>query len=126
MFELSHKKAFLVAVSSAIHPSTLDIQLKGFANLVENFDPYAAIMVSISWNQKKNRFSIFNSLEHTKNDSSPEALKPFSEAKPQYLNTMPLSTLSDFSVEAGKFAVLSLRLLYRFLVFCLWLGISNQ
>lgn len=108
-----------MAVSSTIYPSTLDIQLKSFANLVENFDPYAAIMMSISWNQKKNGYSIFNSLEHTKNDSSPEALKPFLEAKPQYLNTTPLSTLSDFAVEARKSAVLSLRFLDRFLVFYL-------
>ncbi|KAF7879928.1 uncharacterized protein EAF02_007565 [Botrytis sinoallii] len=54
--------------------STLDSQLKGFTDLLENFDPYAAM--SISWNQKRNGYSIFNNLEYTKNDTNPRALKP--------------------------------------------------
>ncbi|TGO54056.1 hypothetical protein BCON_0113g00160 [Botryotinia convoluta] len=89
--------------------STLDSQLKGFADLLENFDPYAAIMMSISWNQKRNGYSIFNNLEYTKNDTSPKSLKPFLDAKSQYLNTMRLSNLADFTTETGKYAAPGLR-----------------
>ncbi|KAF7908915.1 hypothetical protein BELL_0355g00100 [Botrytis elliptica] len=89
--------------------SALDSQLKGFTDLLENFDPYAAIMMSISWNQKGNGYSILNNLEYTKNDTNPRALKPFLEAKPQHLNPMRLSNLADFSTEAGKYAAPGLR-----------------
>ncbi|KAF7936660.1 uncharacterized protein EAE97_008026 [Botrytis byssoidea] len=89
--------------------STLDSQLKGFADLLENLDPYAAIMMSISWNQKRNGYSIFNNLEYTKNDTSPKAFKLFLDAKPQYLNTMRISNLADFAMKAGKYAAPGLR-----------------
>ncbi|TGO56502.1 hypothetical protein BOTNAR_0221g00020 [Botryotinia narcissicola] len=89
--------------------STLDSQLKGFADLLENFDPYAAIMMGISWNQKRNGYSIFNNLEYTKNDTNPKAFKPFLDAKPQYLNTMRISNLADFATEAGRYAAPGLR-----------------
>ncbi|TGO29893.1 hypothetical protein BPAE_0010g00790 [Botrytis paeoniae] len=88
---------------------TLDSQLKGFADLLENFDPYAAMTMSLSWNQKRNGYSIFSNLKYTKNDTSPKSLKPFLDAKPQYLNTMRLSNLAEFAAEAGKYAAPSLR-----------------
>ncbi|KAA8572181.1 hypothetical protein EYC84_002092 [Monilinia fructicola] len=84
--------------------STLDEQLNGFAKLLENFDMYAAIMMSISWDQKRNLYSIFNNLEFTKNDNALVSLKPFLDAKPQYMNPMRISNLTDFAAETGRFA----------------------
>ncbi|PQE03541.1 oxidoreductase FAD-binding protein [Rutstroemia sp. NJR-2017a BVV2] len=89
--------------------STIDIQLKGFTSLLENFDPYAAIIMSISWSQARNSYSIFNNLEYTKMDIAPAALQPFLQAKPQYLNTMRVSNLTDFTTEASKYAAPGLR-----------------
>ncbi|KAF7884129.1 uncharacterized protein EAF01_011552 [Botrytis porri] len=84
--------------------SILDSQLKGSADFLENSDPYAATMMSISRNQKRNGYSIFSNLEYTKNEPSPKTLKPFLDAKPQYLNIMRISNLADFATEAGKYA----------------------
>jgi FAD/FMN-containing dehydrogenase len=89
--------------------STIDTQLKGFASLLENFDPYAAIMMSISWNQPRNGYSIFSNLEYTKMDTAPAALQPFLQAQPQYLNTMRVSNLTDFTTEASQYVAPGLR-----------------
>jgi hypothetical protein len=89
--------------------STIDTQLKGFTSLLENFDPCAAIMMSISWNQARNSYSIFSNLEYTKKDTAPAALQPFLEAQPQYLNTMRVSNLTDFTTEASQYAAPGLR-----------------
>ena len=88
--------------------STLSAQLAAFANLTANFDPYAAIIMSFSWSQK-NGYSVFNNLEYTKADPNPPTMQPFTSLQPQYLNTMRISTLSDFATESSAFAPSGLR-----------------
>ena len=84
--------------------STLDSQLKAFTNLLNNFDPDAAIIISISWNQARSSFSIFSNLQYTQPVEKPAALEAFLQIQPQMLNTIRISNLSDFAVEAGKYA----------------------
>ena len=93
--------------------STLDVQLKGFVDLLEDFDPYAAIIMSMRWSKESDSFSIFCNLEYTKEESDPACFRPFTHVQPQYLNTMRISTLStklsDFDAEAGKYVKSGLR-----------------
>lgn len=89
--------------------STISEQLNGFANLLNNFDPDAAIIMSISWNQVRGSFSIFSNLEYTKAVENPPSLQPFLQAQPQFINTMRISNLADFTVEAGQYAESGLR-----------------
>ena len=93
--------------------STIDSQLQGLADLLENFDPYAALIMSISWNKDRDSFSIFCNVEYTKEDSDPPCMRPFTKAEPQFVNTMRMSTLcaklTDFSVEVGRFVKSGLR-----------------
>jgi len=89
--------------------TTVSSQLIGFANLLANFDPNAAIIMSISWNQIRQGYSIFSNLEYTQPTQDPPALQPFLQAQPQLLNTMRISTLTDFTVEASKYAKAGLR-----------------
>ena len=84
-------------------------QLNGFANLLANFDPYVAIIMSITWNQTRNDFTVYNNLEYTKPIENPPAFQAFTQAQSQYMNTMRISTLHDFATEAGKFALAGLR-----------------
>lgn len=96
--------------------STLDVQLRGFVDLLEDFDPYAAIIMSMRWNRDSG-FSIFCNLEYTKEESDPACLRPFTRVQPQYMNTMRISTLSaklsDFDEEAGKYVKSGLRCVTR-------------
>jgi len=91
----------------------LPSQLDGFMNLMNNFDPYAAIIMSLSWNKERGSFSIFSNLEYTKDVEKPEILQQFTDVQPQYMNTMRSSTLSEnlctFANEAGKFVKNGLR-----------------
>ena len=61
--------------------STLDSQLKAFADLLDNFDPNAAVIMSISWNQPRNSFSIFSNLQYTQPVEKPAALAPFLQVR---------------------------------------------
>jgi FAD/FMN-containing dehydrogenase len=98
-------------ISSPI--STLDAQLKGFVELLEDFDPYAAIILSMRWSRDSDSFSIFCNLEYTEEESDPAYFRPFTQVQPQFLNTMRISTLSkklsDFDAEAGKYVKSGLR-----------------
>ena len=89
--------------------STISDQLKGFMDLLDNFDPDAAIIMSISWNQVRGSFSIFSNLEYTKPVENPPSLRPFIQAQPQFINTMRISSLTDFTVEANRYARAGLR-----------------
>ena len=91
-------------------------QLEGYMNLLTNFDPYAAIIMSIVWNQTRNDFTIYNNLEYTKAEENPPVFHPFTQAQPQYLNTMRISSLHDITTEAGKFAKAGLRLVEHFIL----------
>ncbi|ESZ95789.1 putative oxidoreductase, FAD-binding [Sclerotinia borealis F-4128] len=85
--------------------STVDTQFEGYVNL----DPYAALIMSVSWNQIRNSFSVFTNLQYTKNDTSSAVLQPFIQALPQYLDTMRVSNLTDFAKEASRYAAPGLR-----------------
>ena len=84
-------------------------QLNGFAELLANFDPYVAIIMSIAWNQTRKDLIVYNNLEYTKPIENPLVLQAFTQAKSQYMNTMRISTLHDFAVEASKAAQPGLR-----------------
>lgn len=84
--------------------SSIESQLRGLMYLLEANDQYAAIIMSISWNKDRDSFSVFTNLEYTQQTENPDVLKPFTEAQPQFLNTMRTSTLGDFADEAGKYA----------------------
>jgi FAD/FMN-containing dehydrogenase len=93
--------------------STLEGQIKGFVDLLEDFDPFAAIILSMRWNKDSDSFGAFCNLEYTKDDSDPVCLRPFTSVQPQHMNTMRISTLaaklSDFDDEAGKYVKSGLR-----------------
>ncbi|TVY35526.1 Bifunctional solanapyrone synthase [Lachnellula occidentalis] len=82
--------------------STLNSQLAGFANLLANFDPYAALIMSISWSAAQG-FFLFNNVEYTQDVENPPILQPFTQASPAVLNTMRISNLTDFANEAAEF-----------------------
>lgn len=88
--------------------STLESQLAGFANLLANFDPYAALIMSISWSAAQG-FFLFNNVEYTKDVENPPILQPFTEASPAVLNTMRISNLTDFANEAAQYGASGLR-----------------
>ncbi|TVY83940.1 Bifunctional solanapyrone synthase [Lachnellula suecica] len=88
--------------------STLNSQLEGFSNLLANFDPHAALMISISWSASKGYF-IFDNVEYTKDITDPPIMMPFTQASPQFMNTMRISDVSDFATEASQFASAGLR-----------------
>ena len=88
--------------------STLGSQLAGFANLLANFDPYAALIMSLSWSATQG-FFLFNNVEYTKNVVNPPILQPFTQANTSVLNTMRISNLTDFANEAAQFGASGLR-----------------
>jgi hypothetical protein len=93
--------------------STLKGQIKGFVDLLKDFDPFAAVILSIRWNKDSDSFGVFCNLEYTKDDSDPVCLRPFTTVEPQHMNTMRISTLaaklSNFDDEAGKYVKSGLR-----------------
>jgi hypothetical protein len=84
--------------------STLTSQLAGFSNLLANYDPFAALIMSISWNLSKGGYVIFSNIEYTKNVTNPPIMQPFIDISPQFLNTMRISNITDFAMEASSFA----------------------
>jgi hypothetical protein len=89
--------------------STIGGQLQGYADLIDNFDPYAAIILSINWALSSGGYAVFTNLEYTADVVNPPILQPFTSVQPQYLNTMRISNLTDFTNEASEFAAPGLR-----------------
>jgi hypothetical protein len=83
--------------------STIDAHFRGFVSLLEEPDPHAPIILSISWNKDRDSFSIFQNLQYTQPVEKPKVLMRFLGAQPQSLNTMKISTLSDFAEDGVKF-----------------------
>ncbi|KAL1964865.1 hypothetical protein VTN77DRAFT_6367 [Rasamsonia byssochlamydoides] len=92
-----------VVVSSV---ETIDAQLQAFADLAADFDPHIAIILSVGWNQILRGSLAFSSLYYTgDNNDNPEAVRPFTQVQPQYLNTMRVASLKEFAVEMGKHSI---------------------
>lgn len=63
------------------------------------YDPYAALIHSYSYTSGS--WQVANNYEYTKVPAQPypPVFKPFTDIKPQTLNTMRVSALTDFTVE---------------------------
>jgi hypothetical protein len=62
--------------------STLEGQIKGFVDLLEDFDPFAAMILSMRRNKDSDSFGAFCNLKYTKDDSYPVYLRPFTSVEP--------------------------------------------
>ncbi|KAI9648500.1 hypothetical protein NHQ30_003135 [Ciborinia camelliae] len=81
--------------------STLDENLKALASMQDDWDPYASMKLSITFSPQT-KFTIASNFEYTKEDSAPAVFKPFMDIKPQYRNTMKISTLSETARDIQK------------------------
>ncbi|KAF2196238.1 FAD-binding domain-containing protein [Delitschia confertaspora ATCC 74209] len=82
---------------------TVPDQLKAFANLITNFDQYAAIIISFNFNAASG-WSVFSNIEYTKEGGDSTGMSGFTSIQPQYMNTMRTSTQLDFVTEAAQFS----------------------
>jgi hypothetical protein len=82
--------------------STADAQLQALVDRTANYDPNVAIIFSLSWNQTRQSSVAFSNVHYTTDADNPPALQPFTQLQPQFLNTMRISTLTDFAIETGK------------------------
>lgn len=74
--------------------STLDENFKALASMQNDWDPYGSMKLSIAFSPQT-KFMIASIFEYTKEDSAPAVFKPFMDIKPQYRNTMKISTLGE-------------------------------
>ncbi|CAO1597599.1 hypothetical protein XANCAGTX0491_001406 [Xanthoria calcicola] len=81
--------------------STMPQQVAAFVGLAgaQPYDPYAALIHSYAYTTGS--WSIANNYEYTRVPAQPypPTFKPFTDIKPQLLNTMRVSGLTDFTVE---------------------------
>lgn len=85
------------------HSAIPDI-LRQLHILTSDFDPFAAAVISISWSPDNSKTIVFANFEYTKDETEPPALKPFLDIKPQHLNTMMKSSLTEVAMLASKYA----------------------
>ncbi|KAM0133448.1 hypothetical protein ACHAP3_005974 [Botrytis cinerea] len=81
--------------------STLDENFKALESMPDNWDPYASMKLSITFSPQT-KFTIASNFEYTKEDSAPAVFKPFMDIKPQYRNTMKISTPGETAREIQK------------------------
>ena len=83
---------------------TLPAQLGAFMALAnaEEYDPFAAVISSSFYNTERRVWGVVSNLEYTKAEADPVVLRPFTEIEPQYVNTMRISNLSDFTLEINE------------------------
>ncbi|KAL8996344.1 MAG: hypothetical protein Q9169_004110 [Polycauliona sp. 2 TL-2023] len=81
--------------------STMPQQVAAFVGLAgaQPYDPYAALIHSYGFTAGS--WSVANNYEYTKVPAEPypPTFKPFTDIQPQLLNTMRVSSLTDFTVE---------------------------
>lgn len=93
--------------------STRFAQFKAFEDFAssKNYDPYAALINSYSY-RPVGGWAIASSYEYTKPESYPPVFRPFTDLRPQLLNTMRISNLSDSTIELAATNPLGTRQLF--------------
>ncbi|APA09580.1 hypothetical protein SS1G_06273 [Sclerotinia sclerotiorum 1980 UF-70] len=91
--------------------STLDENFKAFESMQNDWDPYASMKLSIAFSSQT-KFTIASKFEYTKEDSAPAVFKPFMDIKPQYRNTMKISTLGETARDIQKMQVNGVRQIF--------------
>ncbi|TGO49557.1 hypothetical protein BOTNAR_0427g00030 [Botryotinia narcissicola] len=81
--------------------STLDENFRALSSMQNGWDPYASMKLSITFSPQT-KFTIASNFEYTREDSEPAVFKPFMDIKPQYRNTMKISTLGETARDIQK------------------------
>ncbi|KAH7417948.1 hypothetical protein BKA64DRAFT_183691 [Cadophora sp. MPI-SDFR-AT-0126] len=87
---------------AVVHPiSAKNESLAAFAKFTgqENYDVYGALIHTYSWSAANGGWIIANNIEYTKPIVNPPVFQEFMAIQPQYVSTMRISNLSDFTLE---------------------------
>lgn len=68
----------------------------------ENYDPSASLITSAAFCTDRGK-AFVNALVHTKPETGPTSLLPFTKIEPIYMNTLKEQTLSERTVEQDAF-----------------------
>ncbi|KAL8736033.1 MAG: hypothetical protein Q9166_000595 [cf. Caloplaca sp. 2 TL-2023] len=90
---------------------TLPAQIQAFSdfNNATNYDTNAAMINTYGYASQIGSWTVANLLVYTKREVNPPVLRPFTDIKPQFVNTMRLTNLSDITSEQVKNAPYGLR-----------------
>ena len=82
--------------------STADEHFRAYADCLHDFDPYVAILMSISWNQSADAVTMVASVHYTKEVQDPPVLRALTSIQPQLFRTLRTDSTTGFVVEMDK------------------------